>query len=493
MQKHFTLAMEKIAGLINLWSASSAMSQAMSDGLCVPGFGKARVLLAVSGGVDSMCMADVFLRQYGPDSFAIAHCNFHLRGEESDGDEAMVRAWADGHGVTCHVTCFDTTGYAGENGISIEMAARDLRYGWFARLCRENGYMAVAVAHNANDNAETLILNLLRGTGLKGLGGMFVVSDLPYAAPLKLIRPLLDCSRKMIEGYALAHKVPYREDSTNASSDYKRNRIRNEVFPIFEKINPSFIRTLNREMGYFSEAYDIVEDYCNSVIPDLTGNLSIPTATLLSHPHWRYLLYYILEPYGFNHATLASIENLLLSDRTVSGKRFESDTHILMTERDVLTVVQRAPASDSTALQSGPSFLNHGDNFMAVPGPGTYHLAGHVLKVEEISWTKDMSLRQPDGVLQFDATRLRFPFALRGWRQGDWLIPFGMKGRKKVSDLFADLKFTSLQKNGSVMIVDCEQKMAECQHVAGVLGVRIDDRYKITKNTSSIIRITVLS
>ena len=341
MQKHFTLAMEKIEGLINLWSAPTAMSQALSDGLCVPGFGKTKVLLAVSGGVDSMCMADVFLRQYGPDSFAIAHCNFHLRGEESDGDESMVRAWADGHGVVCHVTDFDTEDYAGENGISIEMAARDLRYGWFARLCRENGYMAVAVAHNANDNAETLILNLLRGTGLRGLGGMSMVSDLLNAAPLKLIRPLLDCSRKMIEGYAFAHKVPYREDSTNASSDYKRNRIRNEVFPIFEKINPSFIRTLNREMVYFSEASRIVEDYCSSVIPGdqpvipgsrtvipgdqpvipgLTGNLSIPTASLLSHPHWRYLLYYMLEPYGFNHAVLASIESLLLSDRTISGK-----------------------------------------------------------------------------------------------------------------------------------------------------------------------------
>ena len=514
MQKHFTLAMGKIEGLINLWSAPSAMSQALSDGLCVPGFGKTKVLLAVSGGVDSMCMADVFLRQYGPDSFAIAHCNFHLRGEESDGDESMVRAWADGHGVVCHVTDFDTEDYAGENGISIEMAARDLRYGWFARLCRENGYMAVAVAHNANDNAETLILNLLRGTGLRGLGGMSVVSDLLNAAPLKLIRPLLDCSRKMIEGYAFAHKVPYREDSTNASSDYKRNRIRNEVFPIFEKINPSFIRTLNREMVYFSEASRIVEDYCSSVIPGdqpvipgdqpvipgdqpvipgLTGNLSIPTASLLSHPHWRYLLYYMLEPYGFNHAVLASIESLLLSDRTISGKRFESDTHVLLTGRGELTVLPREDVPSFAFRQTGLSSLRHGEDFMPVPGPGTYHVAGRRFKVEELEWTPDMPLKQPEGVLQFDADVLRFPFAVRRWRHGDWLVPFGMSGRKKVSDLFADLRFTGLQKDGAVMIVDCSREMAECQHVAGVLGVRMDDRYKIKETTSSIIRITVLS
>ena len=489
MQRHFAQAMERIEGLINLWSAPSAMSHAASDGLRVPGLGRDKVLLAVSGGVDSMCMADLFLQKYGQDAIALAHCNFRLRGEESDGDEAMVRAWAVGHGVACHVTGFDTEAYAEENGISIEMAARDLRYGWFGRLCRDNGYMAVAVAHNANDNAETLILNLLRGTGLKGLGGMSPVSDLPYAAPLKLIRPLLECTRKMIEEYAFAHKVPYREDSTNASSDYKRNRIRNEIFPIFEKINPSFLRTLNREMGYFSEATEIVKDYCGSVIPGLTGNLSIPTAPLLSHPHWRYLLYYTLEPYGFNHAVLASIEDLLASDRTVSGKRFESDTHVLMTGRGELTVIPREENPDpSRHLSNTRAPLTHGDDFMPVPGPGTYHICGRRFRVEELERTKDMPLKQPEGVLQFDADRLRLPFALRRWRQGDWLVPFGMKGKKKVSDLFADLKYDAFEKSSAVMLADCAGAMEN--RVAAVLCVRMDDKYKINDATRRVIRIT---
>ena len=313
----------------------------------------------------------------------------------------------------------------------------------------------------------------------------------------KLIRPLLECSRKMIEGYAYVRKLAYREDSTNASSDYRRNRIRNEVFPIFEKINPSFIRTLNREIGYFSEAAEIVDDYCtkaasvipgsSSVIPGLTGNLSLPIAPLLSHPHWRYLLYYMLEPYGFNHATLSSIEDLLLSDRTVSGKRFESDTHVLMTGRDMLKVI---PRKDMPALSERPAALNHGEGFMPVHGPGTYHVAGRIFEVEELSWTRDMPLKMSEGVLQFDADRLRFPFAFRKWRQGDWLVPFGMKGRKKVSDLFADLKYETMDKSYAVMLSDTHDPAVAEGRVAAVLGVRMDERYKITDATSRVIRIT---
>ena len=509
MQRHFAKAMEKVEGLIGLWSVPSAVSCPDVQGIPVSD-GRGKVLLAVSGGVDSMCMADLFLWKYGPSAISLAHCNFRLRGEESDGDEAHVRAWADSHGVRCHVTAFDTETYARTHEVSVEMAARDLRYGWFAELCRLHGYSAVAVAHNANDNAETLILNLLRGTGLRGLGGMSLISDLPYAAPVKLIRPLLECSRKMIEGYALVHKLSYREDSTNALSDYKRNRIRNEVFPVFEKINPSFVRTLNREMGYFSEASEIVKDYCSSVIPGsqsvipgfqsvipgsqsvipgLTGNLSIPTAPLLSHPHWRYLLYYILEPYGFNHAVLASIEDLLASDRTVSGKRFESDTHVLMAGRGELTVIPREENPDpSRHLSDTRASLTHGDDFMPVPGPGTYHIGGRRFRVEELERTKDMPLKQPEGVLQFDADRLRLPFALRRWRQGDWLVPFGMKGKKKVSDLFADLKYDAFEKSSAVMLADCSAAMEN--RVAAVLCIRMDDKYKITDATSRVIRIT---
>lgn len=460
MQKRFEDTMKELRGLINDWSAP--------------------VLLAVSGGIDSMCMAELFASRQESLPFAIAHCNFHLRGEESDGDEQFVRRWASEHNVECHTISFDTVTEARERGISIEMAARDLRYGWFANLCKEYGYKAVAVAHNANDNAETLMLNLLRGSGINGLSGMSKASTVPGAPDVLLFRPLLDCSRKQIEGYMFAYKHLHREDSTNAGCDYRRNRIRNEVFPIFEKLNPSFVRTINREMGYFSQAGEIVEDWCRKEAAEVVDGNRIDTKVLLEKKHWKYLLYHILEPYGFNTATLSSVENLLESSRTIPGKRFEATDFVLLTGRDELVV---------TPLEREPIFPN--EVIMPVRGAGRYHFNGRTFEVEIIPYSKDIDLKQPQGVIMSDAAKLRFPFVLRRWRQGDWLVPLGMRGKKKVSDLFADLKYDARQKERAVMIVDTTTEgMAENQHVAALACVRIDGRYRISDSTESIIRIT---
>lgn len=495
MQRRFADTMTEMRGLINEWSAPSGFT----------GESEADVLLAVSGGIDSMCMAELFAALEPHVPFALVHCNFHLRGEESDGDEELVRTWASEHGVRIHVRDFDTEAYARENGISIEMAARDLRYAWFAQLCLEHGYKAVSVAHNANDNAETLILNMLRGAGLRGLSGMSVVSSVPGFPSIPLLRPLLDCTRKQIEGYMFVHKVPYREDSTNAMSEYKRNMIRNEAFPIFETVNPSFVRTLNREMGYFSEAGEIVEDWCRSVAPSVVKEgdedvkLRIDIEGLVKSKHWRYLLYYILEPYGFNSSVLASVEDLLGSSRTISGKRFESAEYEILTGRGELLLRRKASEDlvDATPLYGN---ARHGvvrtvadEPLMPVRGAGTYHFNGQSFMVEVLDRTPDMPMKQPEGVLIMDADKLRFPFVLRRWRSGDWLVPFGMRGKKKVSDLFTDLKYDALQKSAAVMIVDTRSEgMAESQHVSAVVGVRIDDRYRVTSDTKIILRIAAL-
>ena len=485
IQGRFAHTLNDMRGLIDGWSAPS-VSDSISCG---------KVLLAVSGGIDSMCMAELFASVSDDFPFAVAHCNFNLRGEESDGDEALVRSWAQEHDVPFHSISFDTCSYASEHGISIEMAARDLRYGWFNDLCDEFGYCAVAVAHNANDNAETLMLNLLRGSGIRGIGGMKTVSELPCckedACSAKLIRPLLGFTRRQIEGYVFAHKVSYREDSTNKSSDYKRNCIRNEVFPIFERLNPSFIRTLNREMGYFSEISQLVDDICSKEVENVlikTGHddpsivARIDINRLMSNVNWRYILYHILEPYGFSSSVLSSVEDLLTSDRTVSGKRFESSDHVLVTGRGVLTVC----SSERTAISTMQSSM------MPVRCAGTYHFNGSTLDVEVIEWTSDIPLRQPEGVLLMDAEKMRFPFVLRLWRNGDWFVPFGMKGRKKVSDLFADLKYDSIMKSRAVVLVDTmTEGLSDEGHVAGVAGVRIDDRYKVTQSTKTVIRLTL--
>ena len=527
--------------------SSSVMSSEHSESRCL-------FLLAVSGGMDSMCLLDLFSKTLPADDYAVAHCNFSLRGEESDGDQALVEARAAELGVRLFVKRFDTDAYARENGISIEMAARDLRYTWFEELCHEHGFDVLAVAHNANDNAETLMLNLLRGTGLNGLHGMDELSlyhserslyhsersfchserSLCHSErseeSIALFRPLLEFTRKQIEGYVLTNRLSYRHDSSNFESDYKRNRIRNEVFPVFEKINPSFVRTLNREIGYFAEAGSIVEDWCRSQLPNVlilnteegrtvagqeTGVLAslrkcpspvrpssdcnlnqehryedgqstdvvISTAKLLATPHWRYFLYYILEPYGFNSQTVASVEDLLTSDRTVSGKRFESPTHTLLTTQDSLIVVPSVHEEEP-----GTS-----DEVMVVRGAGTYNFNGARFQVELIDWTADMPLKQPAGTLILDADSLRFPFVCRRWRQGDWLIPLGMRGKKKVSDLFADLKFNALQKHRAIILVDTSSEaLAEHQHVAALLGSRIDDRYKVTSSTNRVVLIRTL-
>ena len=211
------------------------------------------ILVAVSGGIDSMCLAEKVRLEGGP--FAIAHCNFGLRGAESDADESFVRSWAASHGVTCHVKHFQTADWASENKISIEMAARQLRYHWFGELCREFGYSSVAVAHNANDNAETLILNLLRGTGLRGITGMKPSGFIPDPefCDIPLLRPILDMTREEIVAFATEHGLSWREDGTNSQNDYKRNKIRNLVFPVFKEINPSFVETLNKDMARFSD------------------------------------------------------------------------------------------------------------------------------------------------------------------------------------------------------------------------------------------------
>ena len=464
--------MKELRGLINEWSVPSGFE----------GIPSADVLLAVSGGIDSMCMADLFATCDGGLKFAMAHCNFHLRGEESDGDEAMVRQWAQEHDLVLHVKDFDTESYASENDMSIEMAARELRYEWFAELCRQYGYKAVCVAHNANDNAETLMLNLLRGSGICGLSGMTLVSSVPCpgADDIRLMRPLLGYTRSQIEGYVFYNKVPHREDSTNALSDYKRNRIRNEVFPVFEAMNPSFVRTLNREMGYFAEAGDIVEDWCkahmSSVVTDTPSAVRVSLPALMGERHWRYLLYYILEPYGFNSSVLASVENLLTSSRTVSGKRFEAASYSLITGRDELLVVP----SDT--------FRADGVDSLEIAADGVYSFNDRTIEVKTLQWSSDMPLKQKDGTLIMDAARLCFPFNIRKWQAGDWLIPLGMRGKKKVSDMFTDLKYDALQKEGAIMIAET----AGDRHVAAVAGVRIDERYRVTPSTTSVVSISVI-
>ena len=331
---------------------------------------KETALLAVSGGIDSICLASLFLNSSAGRRFAVAHCNFHLRGEDSDSDEALVAAWCGRNGVRYHKADFDTEQYASSHSVSIEMAARELRYDWFASLCKDNGYYGVAVAHNANDNAETLILNLLRGTGLRGITGMQVETVVPVTrdelSGVRLLRPMLSFNRNQIEEYVAANSLVYHDDRTNAETVYKRNRIRHLVFPVFESLNPSFLTTFAREMNAFSEVQEIADDYFISVresVCEPAGKdelLRVNAVRLCHLKHYKYVLYRLLEVYGFRDRLLEPVVRLLESGKTFSGKVFEAPGYELITAGECL-IVRKADrvVSDSPVVNECADV--HGD------------------------------------------------------------------------------------------------------------------------------------
>ena len=504
----------------------------------------APVLVGVSGGVDSVTLADMLHRQ-GAVSLAVAHCNFHLRGEESDGDADFVRGWAETRGVRCHCIDFDTKAYAASRKISIEMAARELRYGWFALLCRQYGYGAVTIAHNANDNAETLILNLVRGTGLRGICGMQEMSvqtvspasgsavspaaelaaaigcgESDFPETLNIWRPLLGMTRPQIEGYARKHGLKWREDRTNRDSEYKRNLVRNEIMPLLERLNPSAVKVLNRDMRHFAEVGEIVDACFGDADAD-----SVETALLeriVSRGRgWRYALYLFLEKYSFSGAVIAQVEDLLDSGRTVGGKTFYSPTHrLVMTSSSFIVEPLNRGSSDggssvngrasdycdTDASAAGGSCPEAGSSFgfggdaVVVTGPGEIDFNGSRISVELFDRYDGFNPKQPAGVTAIDADRTPFPLTLRPWRHGDWMRPLGCRGKKKISDLFTDLKFSLPEKRSSILL-ECSSAVPSATPPSGpsavpsgrvlaLLGQRIDESVRITPETRRILRFT---
>lgn len=408
-----------------------------------------KVLLAVSGGIDSMYMAMHASELFKGASLAVAHCNFNLRGEESDGDERFVREWCESAELTYFVNHFDTSEYAKQKGLSIEMAARELRYGWFASLCREKGIDAVAVAHNANDNAETLLLNLLRGTGSRGMRGMSKESRLEDSE-IRLLRPLLGVSREEIREWMLSNGADWREDSTNAQSEYKRNLLRNRVFPLLKQVNPSVVKTLNADMQRFAQVDEIAQDYYSEhieLVMDRSGAIKI--GTLLELTHWKYMLWRLLEGSGIAAEEFESLLSCLESGRQLAGKRF-------------------GPVLGA----SGRLEIDKAEY------PCKRELRYEIVESSEIK-----TLRQPAGVLIMDADKVALPLKVRAWREGDWMQPLGMRGRKKLSDMMTDLHWSRSQKAEAQVI-----ELKESQ-VAALLFERIDDSVKVGVDTLRVLRI----
>jgi tRNA(Ile)-lysidine synthase len=432
-----------------------------------------KILAAVSGGVDSMVMATLLHECQGIE-LSVASVNFRLRGSESEEDLKLVSDWCDDRDVRFHHKAVDTVVYAERNGISIEMAARDLRYNWFDCLMDEENYDFLAVAHNLNDSVETLILNLLRGTGVDGLSGIRAKNG-------KIIRPLLNFSRDEISNFAKQNSVPFREDSTNKESHYARNRIRNLVFPEFEKINPSFLKRVKENMTYFSDASTILSEMYKEVkkrVADTSpgGGVEcrIEINKLMEETSPRYWLYHLLQEYGFNGDQANQVYE---SFNGQAGKVFYTERFSLVKDREYLLISKAS------------SDKKEKEEFLLLDDPAemgnSYNYRGRMLYLRKFCRSSEFSPLAETGEIQYmDAGKIKFPLVCRSWKPGDKFIPFGMKGYKKLSDYFTDNKFDLVSKDSQPVILS--ESSVVC-----LPGFRIDNRYRITEETKFVLEVRI--
>ncbi|QJW92329.1 tRNA lysidine(34) synthetase TilS [Spirosoma taeanense] len=421
-----------------------------------------RVLLAVSGGLDSVVMAEVFFRT--GQSFALAHVNFGLRGVESDADAHFVQNIAARYGVPFHLTRFDTASVATERGISIQMAARDLRYDWFAQLIQAHGYASVATAHHQNDVLETLLLNLTRGTGLAGLHGI-------AARQGSVIRPLLFATRDELKDYADTHQVTFREDQSNADDTYARNRIRHHVVPVLAELNPGLWQTFPRTIGRLRAAEVLMQaelDRSWQTITETEGDRTLlRTNALLALPEPAFRLGEWLKPFGF---TLDQAGQMLDALSRPPGQVFQSATHRVTHERSGLLLTHLTP-------------LDWPEIRLDVWPDAPIDVAGRFwLTIETMPRPIDFKLPADPNIACLDADRLSFPLLLRPWQLGDRFQPLGLQGHKLVSDLLNDLKLSRAEREGTLLLLSGGQ-------IAWVIGRRISHHVRITPQTRRVARL----
>lgn len=422
-----------------------------------------RILLTVSGGVDSMVMLSLFVRcGY---AVGVAHCNFQLRGAESDEDEVLVEEEAARYGVPFYNRRFETAAEMERTGESMEMAARRLRYAWFDELSRAEGYTAVAIAHHADDSIETFFINLLRGTGLRGLTGISTQVG-------KIIRPLLFASRREILEYAAANHIPYREDSSNRSTKYLRNKIRLGLIPRIREINPKFTSLMCRNLARLTDAQLFINHGIERIRETaVTSSEGIDTIHLdridPAFPR-EFVIYELLNSsYGFKGDVIDSLCRAL--EQGATGRRFYARDRAATIDRGRILVAPIAPEDDClTTVEKGAS---------------RSYCGNAVLYFEYCDIDTIKNFGVPEQIAQVDADRLQFPLTLRRWREGDWFIPFGMTGRKKVSDFLIDAKVSLPEKQRQFVLLSGDD-------IVWLVGRRIDDRYRLTSGTENVLRIT---
>ena len=430
------------------------------QGLLTP---QGRVIVGVSGGTDSVALLHILV-SLGYEC-VIAHCNFHLRMEESQRDEEFVREWAEELKIPYYHIDFKTSEYAIAHGISIEMAARDLRYAWFYELLEKLDAQAIAVAHHADDSIETMLMNLVRGTGLRGLTGI-------PARNKKVVRPLLCLTRLELETYLIRHNLDHVEDSTNATMDYQRNKFRNEVLPLLEEINPSVRQTLYTTLGHFEGSLSIYQQAIdrleNEIVHKESGSIQLDIDLLKKQVHIPTVMFELLHPYGFGAATIEQITETLDGE---SGKVFYSDTHRLVKDRKYLIL------NPIESLGKDVFWISQNDTAIDQP---------FNMKMSRKAINNDFHVSKEKKCIHVEASQLIFPLQLRRWHEGDSFYPFGMNQRKKISDFFIDNKLSLLEKERSWLLVSDED-------IIWIVGQRMDNRFKVTEATKEVIEFLIES
>jgi len=414
-----------------------------------------KLLIAISGGVDSVVLTHLCHKLKL--DFALAHCNFNLRGKESDADEQFVIHLAENLDKEVFIESFETNTYARNNKLSTQMAARELRYDWFNRLAEHLGFEYILTAHHADDNLETFLINLSRGTGIGGLIGIPEINE-------NVVRPLLPFSREDIKEYAKSEHLKWREDSSNASNKYLRNKLRHDVIPHLKEVNPQLLQNFNKTIEYLKDSKDIIKDridsISNHVIQDVNTNgirYNISEIKKLSNP--KNYLYELLKDYGFFEWN--DIYSLLEAQ---SGKQVLSKTHRLIKDRDYL-LLSEIPSKDSKNIT-----VSETDKNVKTPFGVLLFDEGNAL------------FNKRSNIIHVDKKLLKFQLTVRQWRDGDYFHPFGMQGKKKLSKFFKDEKFS---------LIDKEKVWLLCSgnDIVWVINRRADNRFQVTESTKQILKI----
>lgn len=429
----------------------SQFKHALDDGkLCTK---EDRILLAVSGGVDSMAMLDLFLRSGF--HVGVGHCNFQLRGTDSTADEELVERVCEKADVPFHLKRFDTLDYCQQTGLSVQGAARQLRYDWFDEVIDTKGYTCVATAHHLNDNLETTIINLVRGSGLAGLVGI------PRKTS-KIIRPLIDFNKNEILAYAKGNQLEWREDVSNERDDYDRNFIRHQIVPLLKQLNSGLEETFRRTNERLLGAEDLFQRQLNQIRDQYTqveqNQFTIDKNIIVATDFPQVVLWELLKGFGFNYQQACDAVTI---SSGVSGRKFLSNEFQLTIDRDHWIVSPRKGDDFGMVIEKGQSMAGLNGQRLSVRHGG----------VEELSCDS--------ATAQLDADTIQFPITWRNWRPGDYFFPLGMNHRKKVSDFLIDLKLPLPEKDQVTVLESCGE-------IIWIVGYRIDDRYKITNKTTEV-------